>query len=177
MNELPKKHKRIMISNWKRSGVIYDNFDTLYQHYIDCKSCEWCGKVFETNRDRNLDHCHETGAFRLILCQKCNCHDSYIKYPEGYDKKKYYKEWYEKDKDRIKEKMKEYNIDNKDKLKEYKDKNKDKIKEKNKEYREKNRDKIRDKFNKKYTCECGSTLSIGNKSKHEKTIKHQANNL
>ena len=125
---LPKYHKKKMIYSWKQSGVIYDNMDTLYQYYIETLNCEWCGKVFENTRDRCLDHCHITGKFRLILCQKCNVNDSYLKYPEGYDKNKYNKELYEKNKAKNKE---------------------------------------------KYTCECGSTLSIGNKSKHLKSIKHQ----
>ena len=111
MNELPKKHKSKTLDRWKRRGLIYDNIDTLYQYYIDCKSCEYCYKVFETNRDKCLDHCHITGKFRLILCQKCNVNDSYIKYPDGYDRKEY---------------MKEY-------IKEYQEKNKDKIKARKKE--------------------------------------------
>ena len=111
MNELPKHHKITTICKWKSRGLIYDNFDILYQHYIDCKSCEWCGKVFETNRDRNLDHDHETGAFRLVVCHRCNTRDSYIKYPKGYteedakkNKKKYNKEYFEKNRDKYSEK-------------------------------------------------------------------------
>ena len=131
MNELPKDHKSKTLCNWKHKGVVYDNIDTLYQYYIDCKSCEWCGKVFETTRDRCLDHDHSTGAFRLIVCNKCNSCDSYLKYPDGYDNKKY---------------KKEYN-------KKYKEKNK----EKQKEYREKNKDKIKAIKGTKYVCECSAT--------------------
>ena len=108
---LPKNHKTKTIYNWKRSGVIYDNMDTLYQYYINCKYCEWCYKVFENTRDRHLDHCHITGSFRLIVCHKCNNHDSYLNYPDGYDKKKYKKEYNkeysEKNKDKIKARKKE----------------------------------------------------------------------
>ena len=154
MNELPKYHKKKMIYSWKQSGLIYDNIDTLYQHYIETLNCEWCGKVFESTRDRCLDHDHQTGAFRLVVCQKCNAMDSYINYPDGYteedakkNKKKWSKEWYEK--------------------------NRDKIKEYHKEYYQKNRDKIKEK----YTCECGSTLSKNSKSNHLKTFKHLSNTL
>lgn len=157
MNEFPKYHKTNLIYKWKSRGVIYDNFDTLYQHYIDCKSCEWCGKVFEKNRERNLDHCHITGKFRLVVCQRCNCKDSYINYPDGYTEKEYR----EKNKDKLKEDGKEY-----------REKNKDKLKEKQKEYEEKNRDKIKARKEAKYVCECGATIAKDSKSSHLKTIKH-----
>jgi len=52
--------------------------------------------------------------------------------------------------------------------KEYYEANKEKILEKQKEYYEANKEKISEK----YTCECGSTLTIGKKSRHEKTKKH-----
>jgi hypothetical protein len=31
-----------------------------------------------------MDHDHETGRFRAIVCRSCNTNDSYIKYPNGY---------------------------------------------------------------------------------------------
>ena len=55
---------------------------------------------------------------------------------------------------------KQYREDNKDKLREY-EKNRP-----NKEERKQNQKK-------KYTCDCGKTLTIGKKSRHEKTKKHQ----
>ena len=166
---LPKYHKKKMIYSWKQSGVIYDNMDTLYQYYINCKYCEWCYKVFENTRDRCLDHDHSTGEFRLIVCQKCNCHDSYLKYPDGYDRKEYDKKYKEKNRDKLKEYSKKY------------EKNKDKIKEYNKEYYEKNIDKIKAKNKaknkEKYDCECGMTLTKCNKARHFKTFKHLSNTL
>ena len=104
---------------------------------------------------------------------------------------------YEEKKDEILTKQKEYNKANKDiinkrkksyykanladitlKQKEYREANKDKIKEENRKYREANKDKIkeRSRLNRKpkITCECGSTVCKGEKSKHEKTKKHQA---
>tara|TARA_R110000823_G_scaffold102209_1_gene219262 strand:- start:864 stop:1391 length:528 start_codon:yes stop_codon:yes gene_type:complete len=168
MNELPKYHKSKMISTWKHKGVVYNNFDTLYQHYIETLNCEWCGKVFENTRERHLDHDHSTGAFRLVVCHKCNIHDSYLKYPSGHtkeDKKEYDKKYKEKNKDKIKEYKKEY-------YKEYNIYNKDKIKEYKKEYRENNIDKIKEQKARKYVCECGATLSESNKARHLKSIKH-----
>ena len=77
------------INNWKFSGVIYHDFDELYEVYIKTMNCWHCNKEFVSTRDRCLDHNHETGAFRAIVCQKCNCKDSYIKHPNGYSKEQY----------------------------------------------------------------------------------------
>ena len=67
-----KYHKYITISTWKTRGVVYDDFDNLYATYINTMNCNHCSKEFKNTRDRHLDHCHETGAFRMIVCQKCN---------------------------------------------------------------------------------------------------------
>jgi hypothetical protein len=78
--------------------------------------------------------------------------------------------------------QKEYYEDNKEdlllKVKEYREKNRDAILLKKKQYQIDNKDviKLRDKARKKekYTCECGSTLRIIDKARHERTHKHQA---
>ena len=50
--------------------------------------------------------------------------------------------------------------------------NKDKITEYKKKYKIKNRETTRENSKIKYTCECGSIVSSGNKSHHNKTKKH-----
>ena len=136
------KHKKMTIKNWKQKGVLYGDFDELYDTYIKTINCTHCGKVFEITKERHLDHCHETGLFRKIVCQGCNVRDTYINYPDGvpsknernkkYKEKK--KEYYENNKEKIIEKSKEYYENNKEKMKEYK-----------KEYHKKNKDKINEK--------------------------------
>jgi len=83
------------------------------------------------------------------------------------------KEYYENNKKNILEKCKEWNENNKEKIKKYDkiryENNKEQIKKKSKEYRENNKEQIK----KKYTCECGSILTIAKKSRHSKSIKHQ----
>jgi hypothetical protein len=80
--------------------------------------------------------------------------------------------------------VKEYYDDNKEKIKEYYQNNKEKIKEYSQEYREnnkydkkyyeKNKDKIIKRKSEKATCDCGSTFRRNDKTRHEKTIKHQS---
>ena len=98
-----KYHKSIAISTWKSRGVIYHDFDELYEVYIKTMNCGHCGKEFPNTKYRHLDHDHETGMFRKIVCHKCNTNDSYINHPEGYDKKKANHITYEKHKQKRKE--------------------------------------------------------------------------
>lgn len=95
------------------------------------------------------------------------------------------KEYRDQNSDKIKEKQKEWRHQNANKIKEYRDQNADKIKEyqkeyrdqnadKIKEYRDQNADKIKEWFRKKYTCECGSIVRTGEKTRHFKTKKHLA---
>ena len=64
------------IGNWKIRGVITDDFDSLYEYYINCKNCEECNcQLVEGNKGCNkkcLDHDHDTGQFRNVICHKCN---------------------------------------------------------------------------------------------------------
>ncbi len=41
-----------------------------------------------------------------------------------------------------------------------------------KQYYRQNKEKINETKNRKYTCECGSTLSHRERARHSKTIKH-----
>ena len=72
--EKGKKSNRI--NSWKSRGVIHENFDELYEYYINCKNCEECNiELIEGNfgnNKRNLDHDHSTGLFRDVLCHLCN---------------------------------------------------------------------------------------------------------
>jgi len=72
--ELYKKHKSKTIYGWKRRGLIETEGTILeiYEGYIRASNCELCGNPFKSLTDRCMDHCHETGKFRNIVCNKCN---------------------------------------------------------------------------------------------------------
>ena len=73
------------------------------------------------------------------------------------------KEYYEKNKEEINQK-----------LKVYREKNKEKIAQRKKDYHEKNKENISEKKKVKYTCECGSYIRKAEIRPHERTKKHQA---
>ena len=73
-------------------------------------------------------------------------------------------EYYSKNKERIKARVRDYAS-----------KNKEIIQERTKKYREKNKEEIARKKSIQFTCECGGTWSKGQGFlRHEKTQKHQA---
>jgi len=72
--EVGKKSNRI--KQWKQRGVVCDDFDALYDKYINTWNCENCNvELVEGkcgNNKRCLDHDHTTSLFRAILCNYCN---------------------------------------------------------------------------------------------------------
>jgi hypothetical protein len=135
----PTEYKRQMIVKWKGRGVVYPDFNDLYDIYMNTLECQHCHKPFETSHDRCLDHNHETGLFRMILCQGCNNQDSFLKYSPDLS---------------TKEKRKVYH-------KEYREQNRDKIFEQRKEYREQNKEVINMKLNCFFCSKQMSRKSLG----------------
>ena len=140
------RYKSQTIYDWKRRGLIYDNYDELYDVYINTMECEHCKTEFTKNNWRCLDHNHETGLFRKIVCHKCNAMDSYIKYPNGYSKQEYGKE--------------------------YRQKNKEYRKEKNQEWYQANKERIKEQDKQKIECDCGSIVRRSDIARHKRTKKH-----
>ena len=65
------------ICRWRFLGVKTDDWQALYKRVQDTDYCEEC--LCELTKDRRntsttkvLDHCHETGEFRNVLCHRCN---------------------------------------------------------------------------------------------------------
>jgi len=61
---------------WRFYGI-KDVNDELYNYYMNCDNCEVCGKEFTETIRKCLDHDHDTGKFRYVLCYSCNDHDSW----------------------------------------------------------------------------------------------------
>ncbi len=74
---IPEIKKSRIIYNWKYKGLIHDNYSELYDKYIETTCCEVCKYVFDKSNFRCMDHCHDTGLFRQILCNSCNTRDSW----------------------------------------------------------------------------------------------------
>ena len=70
-----ERHKYKSIYNWKRYGVISEDYDKLYENHMNINNCELCNIEFNNiiicNR-RTLDHDHNTGLYRQTICHKCN---------------------------------------------------------------------------------------------------------
>lgn len=76
-NKTPDRKKSYRIHNWKSRGVIHQNFDELYEKYINTEYCELCNIKLTIDKNttkttRCLDHDHETGEVRNIICNSCN---------------------------------------------------------------------------------------------------------
>jgi hypothetical protein len=92
---------------------------------------------------------------------------------EKVSKKKYYQEYYEKNKDKVLKQKSEYNKNNKERKKEYdreyRKNNKEELDRYNKYYYELNKEKLLSK----QSCGCGGYFIAAHKNNHEKTKRHQ----
>jgi hypothetical protein len=78
--QTPKGKKSVKISDWKHKGIISDDWDALYERYVNCEYCEHCRvkltqSIRPTKTTRCLDHNHDITDrenVRNILCWFCN---------------------------------------------------------------------------------------------------------
>ena len=139
-----------------------------YKRYLKTgKSNEYSYKIFELDDKPYIE---------LIKKFPCSCLDElrreegkHIRLMECVNKRvagRTKKEYYEDNKEKIKEYYKEWYDDNKEKIKEYQ-----------KEYYEDNKEKInqqnKERVKQKITCICGSIYRKKDKNRHEQTNKHK----
>lgn len=77
----PKGRKQNIISGWKYIGLklFGYTYDEVYEYYLDCDNCEVCNEdISMGGHKKNMDHCHDTGIFRWVLCHRCNANDSWM---------------------------------------------------------------------------------------------------
>lgn len=68
--------KSARITKMKQCGIISDDYEGLYTKWKETTHCEECNvELIGGNKGINrkcIDHDHETGAFRNIICHGCN---------------------------------------------------------------------------------------------------------
>jgi hypothetical protein len=144
---------------------------------------EECGEISLTQARIKEEEC------RMKLEANMNMIKCYSTEEEKKEERKEYRQEYrEANKEKVREYDKEYKKTNKEKIREYdkqyREANKEQKKECNKqyqqankdkmkEYREANKEKISEYQKQKFTCECGRTINLGDKSKHLKRNIHK----
>tara|TARA_R110000796_G_C14286759_1_gene403446 strand:+ start:81 stop:536 length:456 start_codon:yes stop_codon:yes gene_type:complete len=69
-----EKGKKVKtISSWKNRGLVEEDYDPIYERYINTHNCDCCRtSIGEGKASRCMDHNHKTGKFRNVLCHNCN---------------------------------------------------------------------------------------------------------
>tara|TARA_R110000737_G_scaffold115990_1_gene148835 strand:+ start:1004 stop:1375 length:372 start_codon:yes stop_codon:yes gene_type:complete len=82
--------KTIKIKTWRNRGVLptpsgesFKSYDDIYKIYMSTEFCNYCEKKFYDSFDKCLDHNHDNGGVRGVICRSCNVKDVYQDAPEG----------------------------------------------------------------------------------------------
>ena len=70
------KTKDVKVKGWIRLGLL-DDYDMVWDRYSNTEFCELCQvrlteDQYCTSTRKSMDHCHETGKFRNVVCHRCN---------------------------------------------------------------------------------------------------------
>ena len=66
------------INSWKFQGIIWNDYDIIYDLYINATICDYCSKEFKNSLDKCCDHNHaitDANNIRGFLCRECNFKD------------------------------------------------------------------------------------------------------
>ena len=98
--QTPEGKKQYKIASWKHQGIIFFDWDLLYEIFIETTHCDLCGiKLIEGKKSnsRCLDHDHSITDYdnvRYILCHKCN--NNHDRKPRDWERRKQYNKTYKK---------------------------------------------------------------------------------
>lgn len=71
-----KKGQKVKtIGQWKHRGInCNDEWEEVYEWWLNCKSCDICDKVFDKRQNKCVDHDHTLEGYNVrgILCRTCN---------------------------------------------------------------------------------------------------------
>ena len=76
-----KGHKITTFCSWRRIGIIFHDWDLLYDMYMEATHCDFCKCELDTGLYKTkkcLDHDHDIiddDNVRGILCNRCNIND------------------------------------------------------------------------------------------------------
>ena len=76
-HQTPEGKRLHTIGQWKSRGLIHNDYDRLYEAYLESTNCEECGIEYGEKGDgtgtfKCMDHDHQNGYFRRFLCCSCN---------------------------------------------------------------------------------------------------------
>ena len=83
------------------------------------------------------------------------------------------KEYYDQNKEKERERKKQYYAEHPEIAKAYKEANKDRIAQYQKQYRENNKQQLNSKRNEKHNCDCGGRYTHNHKAEHFKSHRRQ----
>ena len=63
--------KKIII-DWKRVGLIVDDYELIFDRWEKSTHCEMCKRKYTIKYKKCMEHNHITGEFRSIACSPCN---------------------------------------------------------------------------------------------------------
>ena len=72
LKNCPEEKKRLVIKDWKRRDIEDEDLSSVYDYFITQTHCWICDVKYDKKNLRHLDHDHESGEIRYIICYKCN---------------------------------------------------------------------------------------------------------